>query len=231
MRGLGRAWQSTMMSMLSPTASRIAATQARRTGPAADLQRHRRGTAIVLKAVKPLSTRAREFGEALRVVALVEILHLPAAEMAVEADVVANASAPELVAGHAVNLAENVPERDVDSADGGAADDAVAVPEVLAKHHLPEVLDARGILADEQLGDVLDRADDGAGVPFERRFAPAVKARLVGDDFDENPVPHPRVADECLDGGDLHLTPWSSATLSSTTRSTSPRSTFEFVIP
>ena len=59
MRGLGRAWQSTMMSMSSPTASRIAATQrsACRTGasPSSGIVG---GTAIVLKAVKPLSTIA-----------------------------------------------------------------------------------------------------------------------------------------------------------------------------
>ena len=105
------------------------------------------------------------------------------------------------------------------------------VPEVLAEHHLPEVLDPGRVLADDQLGDVLDRADDCAGVPFERRLTPAVRARLVGDDADEDPVPHPGVADVRLDGGDLHATPRSSSTLSSTTRSTSPRSTFELVIP
>ena len=151
--------------------------------------------------------------------------------MAVEADVVAHRPAPELVAGHAVHLAEDVPEGDVDAADRRAADDAVAVPEVLAVHHLPEVLDPRRVFADEQLGEVFDRADDGARVPFERRLAPAPQPGLVGQDFDEDPVAHPRVADERFDGGDLHDTPRSSATLSSTTRSTSPRSTFEFVIP
>ena len=59
MRGLGRAWQSTMMSMSSPTASRIAATQrsACRTGasPSSGIVG---GTAIDLNAVKPLSTIA-----------------------------------------------------------------------------------------------------------------------------------------------------------------------------
>ena len=38
-----------------------------------------------------------------------------------------------------------------------------------------------GILADEQLGEILDRPDDRARVPLERRLAPAVQARLVGD--------------------------------------------------
>ena len=125
-----------------------------------------------------------------------------------------------------MHLAEDVPERDVDAADRGAADDAVAVPEVLAEHHLPEVLDPRRVLADEQLGEVLDRADDAARVPLERRLAPAVQAGLVGDDADEDPVAHARVADVRLDGGDLHAAPFrpsSSSTLSSISRSISPR--------
>ena len=235
MRGLGRAWQSTMMSMSSPTASRIAATQrsACRTGarPSSGIVG---GTAIVLNAVKPsLDHRGRELRETLRLVALVEVLHLPAAEMPVEPNVVADAPAPEPVAGDAVHLAEDVPERDVDAAHRGPADDPARVPEVLAEHHLPEVLDPRRVLADDQLRDVLDGSDDRARVPLERRLAPAVQPGLVGDDADEDPVAHPGVADVRLDGGDLHSTDLRgrSATLSSTTRSTSPRSTFEFVIP
>ena len=59
MRGLGRAWQSTIRSISSPTASRIAATQrsAWRTGasPSSGIVG---GTAIDLKAVKPSSTIA-----------------------------------------------------------------------------------------------------------------------------------------------------------------------------
>ena len=61
-----------------------------------------------------------------------------------------------------------------------------------------------GILADEQRLQVLDRADDAARVPFERRLAPAEEAGLVGQDLDEDPVAHPRVADVRFDGGDLH---------------------------
>ena len=130
-----------------------------------------------------------------------------------------------------MHLAEEIPERDVDPAHRGAADDPARVPEVLAEHHLPEVLDPGRILPDDQLGDVLDRADDGARVPLERRLAPAVEPGLVGDHADEHPVAHPRVTDVGLDRRDLHATPRSSSTLVSTTRSTSPRSTFELVIP
>ena len=56
----------------------------------------------------------------------------------------------------------------------------------------------------EQLGDVFDRADDRARVPFERRFAPAPQAGLVGEDLDEDPVAHAGVADERFDLGDFH---------------------------
>ncbi len=62
-----------------------------------------------------------------------------------------------------------------------------------------------GIFADDQLSDIFDRSDDAARVPFQRRFAPAEQPRLIGDDFDEHPVPHPGMADERFDGGDFHV--------------------------
>ena len=49
-----------------------------------------------------------------------------------------------------------------------------------------------------------DGPDDAARVPFERRLAPAEQAVLVGEDLDEDPVPHPGVADVRFDPGDLH---------------------------
>jgi hypothetical protein len=103
-----------------------------------------------------------------------------------------------------VDLAHDVPQREVNSRDGGGADDSIAVPEMLAEHHLPEVLHAGGILADEQLRNVLDRADHRAGVPFERCFAPAIESGLVGEDFDEDPVSHAGVADERFDFRNFH---------------------------
>ena len=169
------------------------------------LERHRRRHGHRLERGEALLDHRRgKLAEALRLVALVEVLHLAAAEVAVESDVVANGPAPQLVAGHAVHLAEDVPQRDVDPADRRAADDAVAVPEVLAVHHLPQVLDPRRVLADDQLGEVLDSADDRARVPLERGLAPAVKPGLVRQDLDEDPVPHPGVADVCLDRGYPH---------------------------
>src|SRR5438270_789798 len=95
-----------------------------------------------------------------------------------------------------MNLAQDVPQGQVDAADGRGPHDAGAVPEVLAVHHLPEMLDARGIFADEQRGDVLNSSDDGARVPFQGGLSPAVQALLISEDLDEDPVAHPGVADE-----------------------------------
>ena len=171
------------------------------------IQRHGGRDGHGFERAKSLGDAAsRQIGEARGVggIAAIEIFHLPAAQVRVEADEIAHGSAPEPVTRDAVDFAENVPQGDVDAADGGAADDAVAVPEVLAVHHLPEVLDAGGVLVDEKFADVFDRADDGAGVPFERRLTPSPQARLIGGDFDENPVAHPGVADEGLDVGNFH---------------------------
>src|SRR5262249_5178499 len=77
-------------------------------------------------------------------------------------------------------------------------------PEMLAEHHLPQMLDAARVFPDQQWRQVLDGPDHAARMPFQGRFAPAEQARLVGLDLDENPVAHPRIADRGLDGGDLH---------------------------
>ena len=117
MRGLGRAWQSTMMSML--VADRLAHRGDAALGVAdrrEALERHRRRHRHRLERREALlDHRRRELAEPLRLAALVEVLHLAAAEMAVEADVVADRPAPQLVARDAVHLAEDVPERDVDA--------------------------------------------------------------------------------------------------------------------
>jgi hypothetical protein len=110
------------------------------------------------------------------------------------------------MAGCIVDFAENIPKSDIDAADGGRAHDAVSMPEVLAIHHLPEVFDASGIFSDEELGNILDGSDHGPGVPFKGGFTPTPEARLVGNDFDKDPVAHARVADQCLDSGYFHET-------------------------
>ena len=91
------------------------------------------------------------------------------------------------MARHAVDLPGDVPQGQVDAGDDRRADDPVAVPEVLAEHHLPEVLDPPGVLADDQLGQVGDRPDDGPGVPLQGRFPPAVQPRLIGGTYEVLP--------------------------------------------
>ena len=124
--------------------------------------------------------------------------------MAIEADVIAHTAAPKLVTRNTKRFAKNVPQREIDARDGRAAHNAVSVPEVLAIHHLPKVFDAGRILADEELRQVFHRAHDRSRVPFQRGLAPAEKPRLVSFDFDENPIPHARMANEGADRGDFH---------------------------
>ena len=66
---------------------------------------------------------------------------------------------------------------------------------------------SRGSRPSTQRRQVLDRADDRARLPLERRLAPAEEAGLVGVDADEHPVPHLGVDDERAYAGDLHGLP------------------------
>src|SRR5262249_11896485 len=111
------------------------------------------------------------------------------------------------MAGHAVDLAQDVPKGDVDAADGRSPDDSRAVPEVLAIHHLPEIFDAGRVLPDEELANVLDRTHHRPGMPLQRSLAPAVQPRLVGKHLHKHPVPHAGVTDEGFDFGDFHGRP------------------------
>src|SRR6185503_10574377 len=73
----------------------------------------------------------------------------------VAGDVLAREAAQELVHGDAERLAADVPERQVDRA---LRVDLLAAGrvEVAAVHELPQVLDPRGVLADDQPRDLLD---------------------------------------------------------------------------
>ncbi len=149
---------------------------------------------------------ARQVGKAFRILGrrFIEILQPAAAEMTVSADVIAHRSAPELVTGQPRDLSRNVPQGQVDPRDGGGSHDAVAMPKMLAIHHLPEMLDARRILADEQLRQILDRANHAPGMPFQRGLAPTEQTGLIGDNFDKHPVSHPGVTHVGFNRGDLH---------------------------
>src|SRR5688572_4263480 len=104
-----------------------------------------------------------------------------------------------------MDFAHDVPQSEVDARNRRPAHDAVAMPEMLAIHHLPQVLDARWVFTDEQLRQIFNRAHNGARVPFERGLTPTPKAGLIGQHFDENPVAHARVANVRLDFSDFHV--------------------------
>ena len=61
-----------------------------------------------------------------------------------------------------------------------------------------------GILAQDHRREVLDRADHGARLPFQRGLAPAMQSRLIGFNLNEHPVAHLGVDDDGFDGGDFH---------------------------
>jgi hypothetical protein len=48
-----------------------------------------------------------------------------------------------------MHLAEEIPQGNVDAGNRRGTHDPAAVPKMLPPHHLPEMLDARGILANE----------------------------------------------------------------------------------
>ena len=106
-----------------------------------------------------------------------------------------------------MDFPDDIPKRDVDAGHCGRTYDSAAVPEVLSPHDLPQMLDSRGVFADQQLRQIFDRAHNTARVPFQSRFAPADEARLIGNHFDEDPVSHSSMTDKRFDGCDLHDVP------------------------
>lgn len=170
-------------------------------------ERHGLGDGHRLESGKTLRDRALgQFAKAAGIggIGLIEIFHPAAAEVAVEPNVVADRPSPQLVTGNPVDLADDIPEGQVDTADGRPAHDAVTVPEMLAIHHLPEVFNPRGVFANQQLRDILDRPNHSAGMPLQGRLTPAVETRLVRLNLDEDPVSHPRITNKCFNFRNLH---------------------------
>src|SRR5205814_6763436 len=99
----------------------------------------------------------------------------------------------------------DVPEGDVDRRDRAHADRA-GRKEAAARHRLPEELDPVGVGADQELPQVLDRADERLLLPGQPTLADAGDA-LVGVDDDEAVVSVLAPDDERLDVGDLHEGP------------------------
>src|SRR6478735_8760813 len=101
----------------------------------------------------------------------VEMLHFSTAQMAVQADVVANRPSPKLVTRNAVYLPEDVPQGDVNSGNRRRSHNAAAVPKMLSPHHLPKMLDSTRILSNEQLRQIFDGSYHAARMPFQRCLA------------------------------------------------------------
>src|SRR5690606_14782324 len=103
--------------------------------------------------------------------------------VAVAAGVVAGFTAEQLVGWHAERLAPQIPQRDVDGGDRRRVD--MAAPEELpAPEGLPDVLDARGVHADELGFPGADEGLDGGFLAGDARLAETGEA-LVGIDLDE----------------------------------------------
>ena len=150
-----------------------------------------------MSSAAPMRFQVRERIELQRGVAGVDdgpdLLHhafvgaeVAAVRVGVEQDVVAHLAAEQLVDRLAQHLAADVPQRDVDAADHVGRGAARAGVGERAERLVPEPLDLRRVLADQQLVELADDARDSAvGDPGRRGdLAPAGDA-LVGADLDE----------------------------------------------
>jgi hypothetical protein len=113
-----------------------------------------------------------------------ELLRRVADEMPVDANPLPRRAAEEVVHGHAEALPLQIPERDVDAGDG-AHDHLAGRPEGAARHLAPPVLDPGRILADEQLGEMVEDAEHAATAAPEARLADS-RQPLVGADENED---------------------------------------------
>ena len=208
-----------MMSISSPTASRIAATHASAaligfTSPSIGIVG---GTAIDLNAVNPSPTacRARSancFGVVDR--RLVKALQVAAAEMAVQSDRIPHRSTPQLVTRNPVNLADDIPQ---------ARDRFRQSPSIESLRCRARNVAAISFARDVRhaLGSSPTNSDAKSSIApttpqvCHSRVAspPSVQARLVGHNFHEYPVAHAGMTDVRFHRSDSHqasldFSPW-----------------------
>src|SRR5258708_155629 len=119
---------------------------------------------------------ASSVGQFLCAEATIDRIRLAEAEMGIDLDAVAYPAAEQAPDRQAERFPKNIPERQLDAGDGGRADDAQS-PEAQLVEAADDGFDIARITADDERSQVLDRADDGARLPFERRLAPTVEAR------------------------------------------------------
>jgi len=84
------------------------------------------------------------------------------------------------------HFAFDIPQRLINTGDGAHQNRPPAV-EARAVHHLPQVVDARRILANQVFAQLVHRGFNGARTAFNHRLAPANHA-FVGFDFQEHPT-------------------------------------------
>ena len=116
----------------------------------------------------------------------------------VDADLVPRGASEELVDRQARDLSEDIPQGDIDGAEGGAEKHA-HVPAVPAVEPLPKILDVRGILADEVALQVFDALGDRAHLVVADRALAQSRDPLVGADLHETAVAFHQVG---VHGGD-----------------------------
>ena len=124
--------------------------------------------------------------------------------MAIGSDVVPYRATPKLVARDAMDFSDDIPQGYIDARKSGTSCDVMSVPKMLAKHHLPQVLNASWIFAHDQLCKIFDSSDNASRLPLQRCFTPADEPRLVRDYLYKYPVSHPGVAYKCFYSGDFH---------------------------
>ena len=98
-----------------------------------------------------------------------------AANPAVDLDLVANLAAQQLMNGNAQRLALDVPHGLLQTGDRARQDGAAAI-EAAAVEHLEGVLDLRGVLADELLGQLAHARLNGLRLALDNRLTPAGQA-------------------------------------------------------
>jgi hypothetical protein len=136
-------------------------------------------------------------------VRLVDGAHISKTKVGVYLDAIAHLSTEKAPHRLIEKLTQNVPKSDLDSGDGRHADDPQP-PEAMLLHRPNELFDIAGIAPDQQRLQVSDCARNCSGLPFARRFAPAVQSVGVRVDADKYPVPHFRVDNSCGDSRYAH---------------------------
>src|SRR5262249_19114991 len=109
-----------------------------------------------------------------------------AAGASIDTDSISAATSQKLIDRHAVSLPLQVPQCDLDSADGRVADRSTRIARAVA-HQAPQELDARGTLADGPVLEVMDNLVDGFVGPDTIGLADSVQM-FVCQDLHENVI-------------------------------------------